>query len=195
MKLRSPPAALPEPAAACAPLSLLAATTLHPLGVPHKDARGRTCYRLLHPAHAVPLAGLTPSGEGHGLELFARAEPNDRLVVMRTSSRDALARAAGDAVRLAVPAATLERAAGALVVYCGGCALGIGADRLPTAIAQLAEGLRGAPFATQFTLGEMGPCAFVGVEGEERRVADEQCNLMLNLLVFGSEPQERDSAV
>ena len=26
-----------------------------------------------------------------------------------------------------------------------------------------AEGLRGAPFATQFTLGEMGPCAFVGV--------------------------------
>ena len=71
----------------------------------------------------------------------------------------------------------------------------IGADRLPTAVAQLAEGLRGAPFATQFTLGEMGPCAFVGVEGEERRVADEQCNLMLNLLVFGSEPQERDSAV
>ena len=35
----------------------------------------------------------------------------------------------------------------------------------------------------------------VGVEGEERRVADEQSNLMLNLLVFGSEPQERDSAV
>ena len=49
-------------------------------------------------------------------------------------------------------------------------------------------GLGGVPFATQFTYGEMGPSGFAAEEGEAR-VEDEQCNLMLNLLVFGREPQ------
>ena len=53
---------------------------------------------------------------------------------------------------------------------------------------EIAKGLGGVPFATQFTYGEMGPSGFAAEEGEAR-VEDEQCNLMLNLLVFGREPQ------
>ena len=66
--------------------------------------------------------------------------------------------------------------------------LAVGAERLPVAVGEIAKGLGGVPFATQFTYGEMGPSGFAAEEGEAR-VEDEQCNLMLNLLVFGREPQ------
>ena len=139
---------------------------------------------MLHPAHAVPLKGEV----GHGIELFATLRTNDRLVVLKTTDRDKLARAAGEATRLAAGDASLKGAAGALVIYCGGCAMAVGAERLPVAVGEIAKGLGGVPFATQFTYGEMGPSGFAAEEGEAR-VEDEQCNLMLNLLVFGREPQ------
>ncbi|MCB9570243.1 MAG: FIST C-terminal domain-containing protein [Myxococcales bacterium] len=150
--------------------SVLASTTLFPIGRRVGEAAGAAYYRLAHPESVT---------EGGGLHLFADVEVGDELVLM-SGTTEALRSRAG---RVAADALALARRqgdaiAGALVIFCAGCMLTI-RDDLDDVVAGLREALGEVPFLGAFTFGEQG--CFVG---------GENChgNLMISVTVFsGSE--------
>lgn len=146
--------------------SVLASTTLAPLGRRVGELGGVPYYRLAHPATVRP--------DG-AIELFADIAVGDELVLMH-GDRDALVTRAG---RVAADARALARAApeaivGALVIFCAGCMLAV-RERLPEVVAGLRDNLGTAPFLGCFTFGEQG--CFVG--GENRHG-----NLMISVTLF-----------
>lgn len=146
--------------------SVLASTTLAPLGRRVGDVGGVPYYRLAHPA--------TVHADG-SIELFADIAVGDELVLMHGDVEALLTRAG----RVAVDARALARltpaeVAGALVIFCAGCMLTV-RDRLEQVVDGLRDGLGGAPFLGSFTFGEQG--CFVG--GENRHG-----NLMISVTVF-----------
>lgn len=149
--------------------SVLASTTLAPLGRRVGEVGGVPYYRLAHPATVHP--------DG-AIDLFADIAVGDELVLMQ-GDVDALLTRAG---RVAVDARALARlapadVAGALVVFCAGCMLTV-RERMDQVVAGLVDGLGGAPFLGGFTFGEQG--CFVG--GENRHG-----NLMISVTVFARE--------
>ena len=146
--------------------SVLASTSLFPLGRRVGDVGGVPYYRLAHPATVHP--------DG-SIDLFADVEAGDELVLMH-GDVEALVTRAG---RVAADARALARlapaeVAGALVIFCAGCMLTV-RDRLEQVVVGLREGLGGAPFLGSFTFGEQG--CFIG--GENRHG-----NLMISVTVF-----------
>jgi hypothetical protein len=146
--------------------SVLASTTLFPLGRRVGDVGGVPYYRLAHPA--------TVHADG-SIDLFADIAEGDELVLMQ-GDVEALVSRAG---RVAADARALARlapsdVAGSLVIFCAGCMLTV-RDRLEQVVVGLREGLGGAPFLGSFTFGEQG--CFVG--GENRHG-----NLMISVTVF-----------
>lgn len=149
--------------------SVLAETSLFPLGRRVGEVGGVPYYRLAHPA------AVHPDG---AVDLFADIDVGDELVLMH-GDIDALLSRAG---RVAVDACALADLApadiaGALVIFCAGCMLTV-RDRIDQVVAGLTEGLGGAPFLGSFTFGEQG--CFVG--GENRHG-----NLMISVTVFARE--------
>ncbi len=149
--------------------SVLADTSLFPLGRRVGEVGGAPYYRLAHPA------AVHPDG---AIDLFADIVEGDELVLM-TGDVEALLSRAG---RVAVDACALADlapadVAGALVIFCAGCMLTV-RDRMDQVVAGLTEGLGGAPFLGSFTFGEQG--CFVG--GENRHG-----NLMISVTVFARE--------
>lgn len=146
--------------------NVLTHSTLFPLGRRVGGIGEVAYYRLAHPA-AV--------GVGGTLQLFARFETGDELVLMHGTQEALVTRAgrvAADALELAgVPASAV---AGALVVFCAGCMLTV-RDRLDEVAAGLRAALGAAPLLGCFTFGEQG--CFVG--GENRHA-----NLMISVTVF-----------
>ncbi|RMH60226.1 MAG: hypothetical protein D6678_06410 [Zetaproteobacteria bacterium] len=147
--------------------NILAQSTFHPLGLEAGRIADVPYYYLLHPESVLPDGGLS---------LFADAPEGARVVLMEGSA-DSLVRRAGS-----VATGMLERqgwtpadVAGALVVYCAGCMLGV-RDRLPDVQAALRRALPGVPFQTQFTFGEQG-CFIDGV--------NRHGNLMIAVVLFG----------
>jgi hypothetical protein len=146
--------------------SVLASTTLHPIGRRVGQAGGVSYYRLAHPE------SVTPEGS---LRLFADFDEGEELVLMEGSTealRSRAGRVAADALaRARFPA---EGIAGALVIFCAGCMLTVRED-LADVVASLREVLGDAPFLGGFTFGEQG--CFVG---------GENChgNLMISVTLF-----------
>lgn len=154
------------PVAGGAPLSILAAATLWPLGRVERQIAGVPFHLLAHPAVA------NPDGS---LDLFADVAQGDRLWQMRGSA-DSLVVRAGRVARQARDDAS-SSIAGALVVYCGGCMLAV-RDRMDEVQQGINAALGDVPWLGVFTFGEQGvPAGAVAKHG----------NLMISCTVFGSE--------
>lgn len=143
--------------------SILADSTLWPLGRETRRLAGVPFHLLAHPATAHP--------DG-SVDLFADVAVGDRLWQMQGSANSLVARAG----RVAEQARDILRApvGGALVVYCGGCMLAV-RDRMDEVRAGIVEALGDVPWIGVFTFGEQG-----------RPVADQSRhgNLMISCTVF-----------
>ena len=141
------------------PASVLRSSTLRPLA--RTTATDRKV--LLHPSR------LTVNG---GLELFAPVAVGDELCLMRAERADlvTLLSSARDTD------ADNDTIAGALVVYCGGCALAVGKAQLGTATKHLATALGRKPFCALFAYGELGHASGANVHA----------NLMYSVVLFGT---------
>ncbi len=149
-----------------APLSILAAATLWPLGRAERQIAGVPFHLLAHPAVAYP--------DG-SLDLFADVAQGDRLWQMRGSADSLVARAEWVARQARDDASS--GIAGALVVYCGGCMLAV-RDRLYEVQQGINAALGDVPWLGVFTFGEQGvPAGGVAKHG----------NLMISCTVFGRE--------
>jgi len=145
--------------------SILAGTTLFPLATDAGGANGVSHYLLMHP-EMVTAAG--------ALRTFRNAESGARIYSMKGDRGrlvDRAARVAGQAMRM-LPGSRSD-AAGALVVYCGGCKMAIG-DDIHKVSAAVAGQLGAAPFIGCFTFGEQGRLLERNVHG----------NLMISAVVF-----------
>lgn len=146
--------------------TVLANTTLFPIGRRVGASEGVAYHRLAHPE------SVTPAGS---LRLFADFDEGDELVLMQ-GTREALRQRAG---RVAADALALARRdpdaiAGALVIFCAGCMLTV-RDELDEVVASIRASLGEVPFLGGFTFGEQG--CFVG--GENRHG-----NLMISVTLF-----------
>lgn len=145
--------------------TILAATTMAPLGVSAGRIDDVTHFRLIHPDAVTPEGGLTT---------FAQVERGARIFGMR-GDRERLVQRAGrvaSAATSALPGSA--ELAGGLVVYCGGCRIAVGDQ-----VAQVADAARqsftGAPFLGCFTFGEQGVILDQNVHA----------NLMISAIAFG----------
>ncbi len=147
--------------------SILAATSLNPLGRVAGHIGDIPYYQLTHPNTVEP---------GGSLTLFTDMNVNDEIVLMKGSEDSLVSRAA----RVAVSSRELhtvkaEDISGALIIYCAGCMLTV-KDRMDEVVDSLKKALPGTPFMGSFTFGEQG--CFVG--GENRHG-----NLMISIMLFG----------
>jgi len=146
--------------------SILADTTMHPVGVDVGKIEGITNYLLVHPDRIL--------ADGV-LSTFASIEEGTRLFSMK-GNRTRLIDRAGKVATAA--AAMLPRGAdslaGGLVVYCGGCMLAVG-DEMPHVASAVTDSFRGKPFLGCFTFGEQGAILGKNAHG----------NLMISAIAFG----------
>lgn len=150
--------------------SVLAATTMQPLGRPVTAVGGVPFHCLAHPA------SVTPDG---AMSLFVDVEQGERVVLMSGTENSLVSRASRVA-EAAVGAGGLrpEDVAGALVVYCAGCMLAV-RDRVTEVVGGLRQALKGAPFLGAFTFGEQGN--LLGARNMHG-------NLMISVAVFSTRP-------
>ncbi len=148
--------------------AILSESTLTPLGQYLESVSDVPYYLLAHPA------GLTPD---NALELFADVKVGDRLTLM-SGAPEQLTQRAGKVAALAAQSANmqLDKIAGALMVYCGGCMLAV-QDRLTNVTDGISAALPGVPYLGIFTFGEQG----VVLDGRNRHG-----NLMISAVVFGT---------
>jgi hypothetical protein len=145
--------------------SILAGTTMFPLATDSGRVDGVAHYLLMHPEMVTSTGALrTFRNAESGARLYAMKGDRGRLV-------DRAGRVAGQAVRM-LPQSHSD-AAGALVVYCGGCRMAIG-DDIHKVSAAVASQLGDAPFIGCFTFGEQGRLLDRNVHG----------NLMISAVVF-----------
>lgn len=126
-------------------VSILAASTFFPLGRHAGEVAGVPFHLLAHPAVAHPDGSLT---------LFSDVAPGETLWLMQGST-DSLVARAGRVAAVSLEGLGATGARGALVVYCGGCMLGV-QGRMKDVAQGVAEALGGAPFLGVFTFGEQG---------------------------------------
>jgi len=127
--------------------NILLDTTLCPIATDTSPVDGVSHFLLVHPESVTP---------AHTLRTFCNLEVGARIYAMKGDRRrlvDRAGRVAGQALG-ALPAGHAG-AAGALVVYCGGCKLAVGEDiaRVSQAVVQ---SLGDVPFIGCFTFGEQG---------------------------------------
>ncbi len=147
--------------------SILAVTSLHPLGRIAGHIGDIPYYQLSHPN--------TVEADG-ALTLFTDMAPGDEVVLMKGSEDRLVSRAARVASSAReIHAVEASDVAGALIIYCAGCMLTI-KDRIDEVVGSLQEELPHTPFMGSFTFGEQG--CFVG--GENRHG-----NLMISVMLFG----------
>jgi hypothetical protein len=145
--------------------SILASTTMFPLATDSGRVDGVSHYLLIHPETATSAGTLrTFRNTESGARLYAMKGDRGRLV-------DRAGRVAGQALRTLPP--SHSSAAGALIVYCGGCKMAIGED-IHKVSAAVASQLGDAPFIGCFTFGEQGRLLDRNVHG----------NLMISAVVF-----------
>ncbi|PWK58122.1 FIST signal transduction protein [Roseicyclus mahoneyensis] len=132
------------PMAGQEPCSILAASTLWPLGRVTRHLAGVPFHLLAHPAVAHP--------DG-SVDLFADVAQGDHLWQMQGSADSLVARAGRVAAQARESAG--GAVAGALVVYCGGCMLAV-RDRMEEVSAGIEAALGDVPWLGVFTFGEQG---------------------------------------
>ncbi len=150
--------------------NILGATTFHPLGLEAGRIEDIPYYTLLHPEQVL--------ADG-AMSLFSNVATGDRITLME-GSPESLTRRAGSVASglIARKEWHASQLAGALVVYCAGCMLGI-RDRMDEVSLGLHEALDGAPFQGMFTFGEQGSF----IDGVNRHA-----NLMISVVVFANKP-------
>jgi hypothetical protein len=147
--------------------SILGASALAPLGIPIRTVAGVMQHRLVHPAQI---------NQDGSLQTFAEVMPGQRIELM-SGSPESLANRAGRVLKDAVamlPAP--DTFAGGLIVYCGGCAMSLGA-RMKDMTSIVEKAACGQPLLGAFTFGEQGILGDDCVHG----------NLMVSAVVFGGE--------
>lgn len=145
--------------------SVLAETTMFPLGVEMGLVNGVQQYRLVHPEAVT---------DGGGLTTFANLTPGTEVFCM-TGEKDKLTTRAGQVVAQAAETLTCDSPAAALIVYCGGCRLAVG-DRVGAVHSAVAAALPAeTPFIGTFTFGEQGMLVNRNLHA----------NLMISAVVFG----------
>jgi len=146
--------------------TILAETTMMPIATDAGLVDGVAHYLLIHPESVT---------EERALRTFCNVEVGARVYAMK-GNRQRLVERAGrvaDQAMRALPAGH-RGAAGALIVYCGGCKMAVGDDIRDVSRA-VSESLGGAPFIGCFTFGEQGQLLDRNVHG----------NLMISAVVFG----------
>ena len=145
--------------------SVLAETTMYPLGVEMGLVNGVQQYKLVHPETVT---------DGGALTLFANLE-NGTEVHCMTGERDKLTTRAGRVVAQAAANLTCDRPTAALIVYCGGCRLAVGeaVSDVHDAVAQALPSQ--TAFLGTFTFGEQGMLVNRNLHA----------NLMISAVVFG----------
>jgi len=146
--------------------SILAQTTLCPIGLDSEQSGEVPHYLLVHPSEVT---------QDRGLKTFATVAEGSRIYAMKGERRRLVERAG----RVAATARdTLAQAgsevAGGLVVYCGGCRMAVG-DEMSGVVAEVARSFGPVPFLGCFTFGEQGSVLQRNVHG----------NLMISAVVFG----------
>ncbi|WP_146348422.1 FIST signal transduction protein [Phaeobacter marinintestinus] len=146
--------------------SILADSTLSPLGRHLRNVGTVPYFRLAHPST------LHPDGS---LDLFADVSEGDVLTLMQ-GSVSSLTERAGKVTCLAgrVGGMSQDDVKGALVVYCGGCMMAV-QDRMDDVVGGINNVLSGKPFMGIFSFGEQG-MAFDG--------QNHHGNLMISSIVF-----------
>ena len=145
--------------------SILAASTLMPLGRISDQIAGVPMYLLIHPATSYPDGSIA---------LFADVHVGDRLWQMEGTEKSLIERA-GQVVRSSLEADLTP--AGALIVYCAGCMLAQ-PERMDEVGQSVKQALKETPFLCVFTFGEQGY-----VHPSQSRHG----NLMISSTVFGQD--------
>ncbi len=129
------------------PAIILAQAAWAPLGRRVAETAAYDEYVLSHPSEVTP--------EGF-LRTFTDVAPGDELVVME-GSEESLVRRGGRVAADALEIGGLEpaQAAGALMIFCGGCMMAV-EQRIGEMGEGVAEALDGRPFLCAFTFGEQG---------------------------------------
>jgi hypothetical protein len=144
--------------------TVMAETSLNPLGIATRQVGGIEQHRLVLPSAITP---------GHGLETLAEIEAQTHIELMEGST-DGLARRAARALRDAQAGLPdPDRFTGALVVYCGACMMAIGSD-IGTLVETVSDAAAGRSVLGVFTFGEQGHLGKTCVHG----------NLMVSTLAF-----------
>ena len=146
--------------------SILAATTLTPIGIDTGGDGKFAHYRLVHPASITNDRGFTT---------FATIESGTRLFSMRGDRRRLIDRAGRVAMIANEPLRDSTELAGGLVVYCGGCMMAVG-EEMGSVSQTLAQSFGSAPWLCCFTFGEQGPVLGSNMHG----------NLMISTISFGA---------
>lgn len=146
--------------------AVLAETALQPLAVKVGQTHGLSHYLLVHPS------AVTPAGS---LRTFCDLRVGDRLHAMRGDRARLIARAGRVAAQARASLPAGQHAAGALIVYCGGCRLAVG-DELDAVMQSVRQRLGPVPFLGCFTFGEQGWLLNRNVHG----------NLMIAAVVLGA---------
>lgn len=151
--------------------SLLAETTLAPLGIAHGVGGGLDVHVLVHPELAL--------ADG-SLQCFAPFKVGERVLMMEASI-SSLIRRGGLVSKFALQQQRIERedVVGGLLIYCAGCSLALGDDVVPMTDG-VQKALEGVPFLMPFTYGE---------QGRLRRNRIDHGNLMLSALFFTRTPR------
>jgi hypothetical protein len=134
--------AIPAPSTTASPI--LAEATYWPLGRVTRHVAGVPFHLLAHPAT------MNPDGS---LDLFANVQEGDTLWQMHGSAESLVTRAPQIARQSLQKAG--GTAAGALIVYCGGCMLAV-RERMEDIRKSVNAELGGAPWVGVFTFGEQG---------------------------------------
>jgi hypothetical protein len=158
---------LPKPQGA-APVPILAETTFNPLGHKSGTIASLPFYLLVHPA------AIWPDGS---LDLFAELANNEEVWSMHGTPDSLIARG-GRLTELVISSLSTQNVGinGALIVYCGGCMLGV-RDQMDRVREEIIRQMRGRPFLGVFTFGE---------QGQVRAGAAQHANLMISCTGFGS---------
>ncbi len=148
--------------------NILQATTFHPLGREAGRIQDVPYYALLHPEQIL---------DDGAIRLFSNVKTGEQLTLM-SGSADSLSSRAGSIARGVLDRHDWqsEQVAGALVVYCAGCMLGI-VERMGEVSTGLHNALGQSPFQGMFTFGEQG-CFIDGI--------NHHANLMISVIIFSS---------
>jgi len=148
--------------------NILAASTFRPLGREAGRIQDIPYFALMHPEQVLTDGSMT---------LFSDVAKGEAIALME-GSPESLTRRAGSVAKGIISRESWrqEQLAGALVVYCAGCMLGV-RDRLDEVSLGLHEAMQGADFQTIFTFGEQG-CFIDGV--------NRHANLMISVTIFAN---------
>lgn len=149
--------------------NILQDSTFAPLGVEAGTVEGVPYFAMKHPEQVL---------DDGAMRLFSNVELGEKLTLME-GSMDSLTRRAGTVISglMARKGWQQQQVAGALVVYCAGCMLGV-RDNMQSVHQGIRSALGDTPFQAMFTFGEQG-CFIDGV--------NRHGNLMISAVLFVNE--------